>query len=470
MPATKNSALAIQQRIYRTTRQRLNESGQLQEPFNELLPSLLDRNNLDAAWERVSSSEGARTPGEDGQTAADVARRVDRWLDSIASDIYQEKYQPRPPRWVEIPKSDGTTRKLGILTLRDRVVHAATKQVLEPILEPTFQHNSYGFRPGRSVAGAVLAACETLKGGRNEDLPLPWAMPADVANCFDSIDHQLLMDRLEGYVSDGPFLQLVHNLIAVGGVKHRSLWNQRIHGLIQGSGLSPLLCNFVLDDLDRRIVALHEQHVFAVHLFRYADDLLVLADSTSTLRKAQSVIKQTLSSLKLSLNAKKQQQIPVTSRVPWLGVEIVAQTPEWSSQIEFGYEIPGHKVLKMMTRIDEMTLPPSTKIDPEAFDLGRWLVSINSQLRDWWQAYLFAANAQLAFRAIDDHTDQRVGELLRAVTGKRWHELRDHYRVRLPRGFSSWQVNGCRLSVLSSLAPRRPDRLTRRPEWMKRSR
>jgi hypothetical protein len=121
----------------------------------------------------------------------------------------------------------------------------------------------------------------------------------------------------------------------------------------------------------------------------------------------------------------------------------------------------------MLERVAEMTTPPSARIDPSAFNLGRWIVSVNDQLRDWRQAYLYADNAPEVFAALDEHTRDRVGLLLQAVTGKRFHELRAEYRVRLPRGFWIWQVNGSRLVVLSPLAPRAPEQLTRKPAWLR---
>ncbi len=121
----------------------------------------------------------------------------------------------------------------------------------------------------------------------------------------------------------------------------------------------------------------------------------------------------------------------------------------------------------MLERVVEMTLPPSARIDASAFNLGRWLVSINEQLRDWRQAYLYADNAAEVFAALDEHTRERVVQLLHAVTGKRFQNLRAEYRVRLPRGFWTWKVNGCALVVLSSLAPHAPENLTRRPPWLR---
>lgn len=132
------------------------EVGAAGRPVKRLFPWVLDRRNLLAAWHKVRAADGANTPGPDGQTAADVDDQ-NVWLARIADELCHGRYRPRPPRWVEVPKSPGSaaTRRLGVLNLRDRVVHGAVKQVLEPVLEGTFHPRSFGYRPGRSVPGAA---------------------------------------------------------------------------------------------------------------------------------------------------------------------------------------------------------------------------------------------------------------------------------------------------------------------------
>lgn len=121
----------------------------------------------------------------------------------------------------------------------------------------------------------------------------------------------------------------------------------------------------------------------------------------------------------------------------------------------------------MAARLVEMTAPPSDKIDAAAFNLGKWIVSVNAQLRDWRQAYLYADNTADVFRLLDSVAFDRIGELLRAVTGGSWSDIRRNHLAHLPRGFRSWEVPGARLSVLSSLAPSAPAGLIRRPRWWK---
>jgi len=139
----------------------------------------------------------------------------------------------------------------------------------------------------------------------------------------------------------------------------------------------------------------------------------------------------------------------------------------WTGRLRVGYYVRDEKVLHMLRRIDEMTLAPSERIDASAFNLSRWLVSINAELRDWRQVYQYAENAPELFATLDQRTLHRVGKLLGSVTGLRRNALVKQYVRRLPRSFLTWQVDGTRLVVLSSLAPRRPHRLIRQPAWMK---
>lgn len=436
---------------------------------DQLMPTLLDRRNLEAAWERVRTSDGARTPGVDGQVAAEIQHRASQWLTSLANDLYHQRYQPRPPRWIDVPKPAGGARRLGILTIRDRVVHAAVKQVLEPVLDPLFVVDSFGFRPGRSVAAALSSAVDILEEFTSvSGLDRVTAIRADVADCFDTIDHRNLIDRLEARIGDAALLELVRRILVSGGGTSGVWLGGRPTGLVQGSGLSPLLCNFALDPVDHAVRELAADNDNRMRMLRYADDLLILADTPRRATLTLKTVQRTLRTLRQKLNSRKTGACTARNGIPWLGVKLRPRICGWSDQTQFGYVVPDEKVIHMLGRIEEMTLPPSTRIDPSAFDLGRWLVSINDQLRDWWQAYLFADNALLVFRALDEYTFERVAELLHSITGRRRGQLYDEYRVRLPRGFQSWQIDGCRLTVLSSLAPRRPDRLIRRPVWMRR--
>jgi group II intron reverse transcriptase/maturase len=448
------------------------ETREVPRPILQLMTWLLDRRNLEAAWDRVRNAEGANTPGVDGVTCNEVRGRAVPWLTRLADDLYHRRYRPAAPRWVEVPKPGhpAATRRLGILTIRDRVVHAAVKQVLEPLLEPGFWPFSFGFRPGRSVPGALAEALRLLAPPAGQDTPpYAFAVHVDVAHCFDTVDHELLTAELTKHVADPALLHLVGQILRPGGVTVRRLFRRRTQGLVQGSGLSPLLCNLYLHPLDQGLRELERSSQNAIRALRYADDLLLLARDRPLADRAVACTSRLLTRRRQRLRNPGVAPCLVHDGVDWLGVRLQARARRWSKQVAFGYVVPDAKVADMLDRLTEMTMTPSDKIDASAFNPEGWVVSLNEQLRDWHQAYQFADNAVEVFRALDQHTRERLGLLLQTLTNARRHEVAQRHHVRLPRGFWTWEVNGVRLVALSSLAPRCPTGLTRRPAWMRQA-
>lgn len=452
----------LQAQIFREARSR--------RPVPHLMAWLLDRRNLEAAWSRVRSADGAGTPGPDGVTCGSVDGQVGPWLAGLADELYQQNYAPAPPRVVEIPKPNkpGGARKLGILNVRDRVVSAALKQALEPILEPQFVDTSYGFRPGRSVAAALVAAVRSVAGPAESPTPaFTHAAHIDVADCFDTIDHSLLLRELAHHVIDPVVLQLVGAILQAGGRRAGTLWWQRARGVVQGSPLSPLLCNLALHPADVALRELGRATKGGVLTFRYADDLLVLGRDRRLADQGVALARTQLGKLHLRPGRGRPQAVPLKDGVEWLGVRLQPLPGYPGRPARFGYAVPPAKVGSMLERLTAMTAPPSDKIDGSAFNIARWIVSVNEQLRDWRQSYLYAANAPDVFGVLDDHARERVGELIRAITGARGPDLYREYKARLARGFWTWEVSGARLTVLSSLAPHAPAYLVQKPAWMK---
>lgn len=194
---------------------------------------------------------------------------------------------------------------------------------------------------------------------------------------------------------------------------------------------------------------------------------LLLGRGIRPVNRAVSEVRAELGQMHQALRSPVAAPALLSEGVDWLGVRLRGRVRSWDARTIFGYLIPDERVVKMLSRLDEMTVPPSDRIGADAFNLSRWLVSINEQLREWQQAYRFADNALEVFRAVDDRSRERVGALLASITGLRRYELRRRHYQRLPRGFWTWQVDGCRLVVLSSQAPESPVQLTRRPPWMR---
>ena len=180
--------------------------------FDDLFNLVTDPAFLLVAWERVRTNRGARTAGVDGATAYYIrqVRGEDVFLAQLRADLKAGEFVPLPVRERMIPKSGGKLRRLGIPTVRDRVVQAALKLVLEPIFEADFQPCSYGFRPRRRAQDAI-AEIHYL-GNRSYE----WVLEADIEACFDSIDHTALMDRVRRRVADKRVLRLVKAFLKAG--------------------------------------------------------------------------------------------------------------------------------------------------------------------------------------------------------------------------------------------------------------
>ena len=186
---------------------------------------------LRAGFKRVRKNKGS--PGIDGVTIAEFESRLDEELSQLQQELESWTYKPSPVRRVEIPKPGGKgLRLLGVPTVRDRVVQATLKRLLEPIFEPLFSAHSYGFRPGRSQRQAVEAARELVTGGK------AYVVDIDLAKFFDRIHHDRLIARLSQQVSDKRILRLI-GLILRSGILAGGVVSPSTEGAVQGSPLTP---------------------------------------------------------------------------------------------------------------------------------------------------------------------------------------------------------------------------------------
>jgi RNA-directed DNA polymerase len=258
-----------------------------EEP-TELMSAVVDRLNMQRAYDRVLRNKGA--PGVDGMAVSDLKDYLKGHWSGHKQALLEGTYQPQPVRKVEIPKPGGGVRQLGIPTVLDRLIQQALHQVLSPEFEPGFSESSYGFRPGRNAGQAVLKACEYVEAGHR------WVVDIDLEAFFDRVNHDMLMARVARQVKDKRVLKLIRAYLEAG-VCEGGLVTARREGTPQGGPLSPLLSNILLTDLDRELEK--RGHRFC----RYADDCNIYVRSERAGQRVLDSIMQYLeTTLKLRVN------------------------------------------------------------------------------------------------------------------------------------------------------------------------
>jgi RNA-directed DNA polymerase len=230
----------------------------------DLMEAVLRRDNLLRALRQVQANKGA--PGIDGMRVEALPDYLRKEWPTIREQLLKATYTPAPVRAVYLPKPGGGTRMLGIPTVLDRLIAQAMLQVLVPIFDPDFSERSYGFRPGRSAHQALEQSCRDMADGYR------WVVNLDLEKFFDSVHHDLVMSRVARKVKDKRLLTVIRRYLNAG-IMQEGVVSQREAGMPQGSPLSPLLSNILLDEFDKELE--RRGHRFC----RYADDANVYVRS-----------------------------------------------------------------------------------------------------------------------------------------------------------------------------------------------
>ena len=347
------------------------------------------------------------SPGIDGVTIAEFESRPDEVLGRLRAELEGWTYRPSPVRRVEIPKPGGHgIRLLGVPTVRDRVVQATLKLLLEPIFEPLFSDHSYGFRPGRNQGQAVEAARKIVAGGKR------FVVDLDLSKFFDRIHHDRLIARLGRTIPDQRLLRLV-GVILRSGIMANGLVTPSTEGAVQGSPLSPLLSNIVLDELDKEL----ERR--GLEFCRFADDCNLFVKTPKAAERVMASVSGFIEQrLKLAVNQEKS-QVARSDRVKFLGMTIVGATIAIS-----------HKALQTaMAKVKELT-PRGTHLT-----LEKTLEAINS----WyvgWAGYFEMTYYPAQLKKIEAHIRRR----LRSRLVDQQKSRRNLYRKLVKRGVSRRQA------------------------------
>jgi len=222
----------------------LRERGRRGLPCDELYRQLFNPQLYLLAYGRIYSNRGAMTPGATGETVDGMSLgKIGRIIDALR----HERFRPHPARRVYIPKKNGRRRPLGLPSWTDKLVGEVVRLLLEAYYEPQFSDRSHGFRPGRGCHTALTEVANTWTG-------TTWFIEGDIADCFGSLDHEVLVETLAERIHDGRFLRLVRNMLRAGYLEDWE-WNATLSGSPQGGVVSPILSNIYLDRLDNFVEA-----------------------------------------------------------------------------------------------------------------------------------------------------------------------------------------------------------------------
>jgi group II intron reverse transcriptase/maturase len=217
----------------------LRERGRRGRPCEELYRQMFNPQLYLLAYGRIYANQGAMTPGTTQETADGMSMRK---IDRIIEAMRHERYRFRPVRRVHIPKKNGKTRPLGMPTWSDKLVGEVVRLLLEAYYEPTFSDRSHGFRPGRGCHTALREVAHVWLG-------TTWFVEGDIADCFGSFDHDVMVGILSEKIHDNRFLRLLRNMLTAGYLEDWK-WGAPQSGVPQGGIASPVLSNIYLHKLD----------------------------------------------------------------------------------------------------------------------------------------------------------------------------------------------------------------------------
>ncbi len=365
--------------------------------YYSLYDRMLQKQRLLRAFAKVKTNNGAA--GIDGQSVKDFSEHLPEEIAQLVRELKDKSYRPKPVRRVEIPKPDGGVRKLGIPSVRDRVVQQCLLDILQPIFDPDFHPSSYGYRPGRSCHQAIAKASLFIRRYRRQ-----WVVDMDLSRCFDTLNHDLIIQGFRRKVTDGSILGLLRMFLQ-SGIMEDDNWQQSKLGSPQGGVISPLIANVYLDAFDQHMK--NREH----RIIRYADDILILCSSKRGAENAHEVARNYLEKeLLLTVNERKTRIVHSGKGVYYLGVIIGSRYTR----------IQPDKIGQFKQKVRSITRRNSP------VNLEKVIADLNPLLRGFAN-YFRIANCRNQFRELASWIRRR----LRAKQLKLWKKpIRLHRRLR----------------------------------------
>jgi len=361
--------------------------GQTKAERRRLMETVVERNNLWLAYERVMRTKG--TAGVDGLGVFDFKAWLQQHWPSVKAALLAGEYIPAAIRKVDIPKPNGGVRTLGIPTVLDRLIQQALLQILQPQLDPEFSKHSYGFRPGRNAQQAVQAAKEYIAQGRG------WVVDMDLEKFFDRVNHDILMSRLARKIEDERVLKPIRRYLEAG-MMEGGVVSMRTEGTPQDGPLSPLLSNILLTDLDRELE--RRGHCFC----RYADDCNIYVKSEMAGQHAMDAMTGYLEKkLKLQVNRNKS-AVARPGQRKFLGYSVTRYK-------QTCLKIADSSLTRLKDRVREIIVGNSSR------NLGKTIDALNPVLRGWMSYFCLTE-----VRGVLQELDGWIRRKLRCLLWRQW--------------------------------------------------
>ena len=345
--------------------------------------------NLASAFGKVWRNGGSA--GADAQTVAHFARQAEAELARLQAQMRDGAYRPQPVRRAWIPKpGSNEKRPLGIPAVRDRIVQAALRHVMEPIFERDFAVHSYGFRPRRGAKDALRRVARLLEAGYTH------VVDADLKAFFDTIPQKQLLALLRERVADGRVLALVESFLRAGVLEEGKGWLPTECGTPQGGVISPLLANIYLNRLD------HEMAKLGYEMVRYADDFVILCRSAEEAQRALEAVRAWVEAAWLHLHPEKTRLVDSTQRggFDFLGYHF-ERGRRWPRQ-------------KSMQKLKDQVRAKTARTEGRSLDAI--VKDVNRTLRGWY-GYFQHSKANV-FLAVDGFVRRRLRSLLEKRRGQ----------------------------------------------------
>lgn len=369
-----------------------------------LMELVCERQNLQAALKRVRKNKGS--PGIDGMTVDELPDYLRAHWSELREHLLSGAYRPSMVKQQLIPKGNGEMRKLGIPTVLDRFIQQALLQVLQPIFDPGFSEQSYGFRPRRRAHDAVVQAQRYVQEGRRI------VVDVDLEQFFDRVNHDVLMGRLAKKIGDRHVLRLIRRYLEAG-ILAAGIATERHEGTPQGGPLSPLLANVLLDEVDKELEK--RGHAFV----RYADDCNVYVRSRRAGERVMELLRRLYANLRLRVNESKS------------AIDHAANRKLLGYSFWFG---PRSTVKRRVAKKALATMKERVRLITRRSG-GRSIKRVSSELRSYltgWKEYFKLADTPGTFEDID----QWIRHRLRALHLKHWKRGKTIFRELRARGLS----------------------------------